>query len=78
MINGEAILAAVLSLRDATEQSFKRLEAEMSQGFAGVARRLEKLEGRVDALETRFDRFEVKVLQRFDALDARLTTVEQR
>jgi hypothetical protein len=72
MINGEAILAAVLSLRDATEQSFKRLEAEV----AGIARRLDALERRFDALETRFDRFEVKVLQRFDALDARLTAVE--
>ncbi len=72
MINGEAILAAVLSLRDATEQSFKRLEAEV----AGIARRLDVLEKRFDALETRFDRFEVKVLQRFDALDARLTAVE--
>jgi hypothetical protein len=76
MINGEAILAAVLSLRDATEQSFKRLEAEMAEGFSGVARRLEKVERRLDALEARFDRFEVKVLQRFDALDARLTAVE--
>jgi phage shock protein A len=74
MINGEAILAAVLSLRDATERSFKRLEEEV----AGVARRLEKVERRLDALETRIDRFEVKVLQRFDSLDARLTAVEQR
>ena len=80
MINGEAIIAAVLSLRDATEQSFKRLEAEV----AGLARRLEKvelrldaLEKRFDALETRLDRFEVKVLQRFDSLDARLTAVER-
>lgn len=65
MINGEAILAAVLSLRDATEQSFKRLEAEMAA-----------MTGRIGAQETRFDRFEVKLLQRFDALDARLTAVE--
>jgi len=80
MINGEAILAAVLSLRDATEHSFKRLEAEMADmthGFAGIARRLEKVERRLDALGTRLDRFEVKVLQRFDSLDARLTAVEQ-
>jgi hypothetical protein len=67
MINGEAILGAVLSLRDATEQSFKRLEAGMAA-----------MTGRISALETRFDRFEVKVLQRFDSLDACLTTVEQR
>jgi hypothetical protein len=72
-----SILAAVLSLRDATEHSFKRLEAEMAQGFAGVAQRLDRLEGRVDALATKVDRFEVKVLERFDLLDARLTAVEQ-
>jgi hypothetical protein len=65
MINGEAVLTAVLSLRDATERSFKRLEAEM----AAMTRRM-------CALETRFDRFEVKVLERFDSLDARLTAVE--
>jgi hypothetical protein len=29
-------------------------------------------------LETRLDRFEVKVLQRFDELEARLIAVEQR
>jgi hypothetical protein len=79
-----AIFAAVLSLRDATENGFKRLEAKMVQGFAGVAQRLgrlavrlDRLERRVDAMATRFDRFEVKVLERFDLLDARLTAVEQ-
>ena len=77
MINGEAILAAVLSLRDATERSFQRLESEMVRGFGNVARRFDRLEVRVGALETRLDRFEVKVLERFDALDARLTAVER-
>jgi hypothetical protein len=78
MINGEAILAAVLSLRDATERSFQRVEGEIARGFDGVAGRFEKLELRLGALETRLDRFEVKVLERFDALDARLAAVEQR
>jgi len=58
MNNGDAILAAVLSLRDGVEQSFNRLEA------------------RVSALETRLDRFEAKMLQRFDMLEARLIAVE--
>ncbi|HLY02511.1 MAG TPA: hypothetical protein VKR56_08430 [Candidatus Cybelea sp.] len=43
----------------------------MTHGFGGIARRLDNLERRVDAMDTRFDRFEVKVLQRFDSLDAR-------
>ena len=77
MVNAESILAAVLSLRDATERSFQRLEREMARRFGDVARRFEKLDVRVGALETRLDRFEVKVLERFDALDARLTTVER-
>jgi hypothetical protein len=64
MVNGDAILAAVLSLREATEQSFNRVEDEMARRFG--------------ALETRVDRFEVKVLQRFDDLEGRLISVESR
>ncbi len=64
MMNGDVILAAVLSLREATEQSFNRIEGEMDRRFS--------------ALETRLDRFEVKVLHRFDDLEGRLIAVESR
>jgi hypothetical protein len=64
MMNGDAILAAVLSLREATEQSFNRIEDEIARRFS--------------ALETRVDRFEVKVLHRFDDLEGRLISVESR
>jgi hypothetical protein len=64
MVNGDAVLAAVLSLREATEQSFNRIEEETARRF--------------DALESRLDRFEVKVLQRFDDLEGRLIAVETR
>jgi hypothetical protein len=47
MNNGETILAAVLSLRDATEQSFKRLEAVV----AGLVHRLDALDARLTAVE---------------------------
>lgn len=63
-MNGDVILAAVLSLREATEQSFNRIEGEMDRRFS--------------ALETRLDRFEVKVLHRFDDLEGRLIAVESR
>jgi hypothetical protein len=64
MNNGPAVLAAVLSLREATEQSFNRIEGEMDRRFS--------------ALENRLDRFEVKVLHRFDDLEGRLIAVESR
>lgn len=67
MINGDEILAAVLSLREATELGFRRVEGELALHSTQLA-----------ALQTRLDRFEVNVLQRFDALDARLVTVEGR
>jgi hypothetical protein len=65
MTNGDAILTALLSMRDATEAGFGRLEGELSR----LAGRFDKLEFRVGALESRLDRFEVKVLQRFDELE---------
>ncbi len=71
MINGDAVLAAVLALRKATEQSFNRIEREM-------ARRFDAVELRMSALETRLSRFEVKVLHRFDDLEGRLVAVEKR
>jgi hypothetical protein len=71
MVNGDAILAAVLSLREATEQTFNRIEGEMAQRFDAV-------DVRFEALETRLDRFEVKVLHRFDDLEGRLISVESR
>lgn len=77
MMNGDAILEAVVSLREATELGFRRIETEMTAGFSGVARRFERFESRMGALETRLDRFEVKVLQRFDDLDTRLASVER-
>jgi uncharacterized protein Yka (UPF0111/DUF47 family) len=71
MNNGDAVLAAVLSLREATEQRFNQFEAEM-------ARRFDAMEVRFSALESRLDRFEVKVLQRFYDLEGRLISVESR
>jgi hypothetical protein len=65
MINGDEVLAAVLSLREATEIGFRRLEGELASHSTQLA-----------ALQTRLDRFEANVLRRFDALDARLATVE--
>jgi hypothetical protein len=60
MNNGDAILDALLSLRDAVERLAIRLDLDIA------------------AVNTRFDRFEVRVLERFDALDARLAAVEAR
>ena len=67
MANGNEILAAVLSLHEATDLGFRRIEAEMAGGFA-----------RIGALETRADRFEAKVLARFDAMDERFDTMDVR
>lgn len=78
MNNGNEILAAVLSLRAAIEQSFIRFERTMCQRFAAVDRRFGVLEDRIESLETRFDRFEVTVLARFDATDQRLDKMERR
>jgi hypothetical protein len=72
MINGDAILAAVLSLREATEQSFNRVDL----GLGAVETRLGAVETRLGAMETRLDRFEGKVLRRFDDLEGRLIAVE--
>jgi hypothetical protein len=47
MMNGDVILTALLSLRDATEAGFERLEGEMSR----LAGRFDKLEFR--AVESR-------------------------
>jgi hypothetical protein len=60
MNNGNDILAAVLSLREAAEQSFNRIDA------------------RLDRLETRFGHFEVRVLARFDAMDQSLDAMDRR
>jgi hypothetical protein len=76
MANENAILAAVLSLREATERSFNRIEGEMERRFDKVDTRFNALETRFSALKTRLDRFEVKVLHRFDDVEARLVTVE--
>jgi hypothetical protein len=78
MANGDAVLAAVLSLRETTEQSFNRIEGEMARGFAAVDMRFDALETRFSALETRLDRFEVKVFHRFDDFEGRLIAVESR
>jgi hypothetical protein len=67
MANGNEILAAVFSLREATDLGFRRIEAEMAGGFA-----------RIGALETRADRFETKVLARFDAMDERFDAMDER
>jgi hypothetical protein len=81
-MNGDAILAAVLSLREATEHSFNRIEGEMDRRFNQIegemGRRFNAVDTRLDALETRLDRFEVKVLHRFDDLEGRLIAVESR
>ena len=74
MENGKAILDAILSLREATEMGFARVDAR----FVRVETRLEGLETRLGALETRLGNFEVKVYERFDRLDSRLSSVEQR
>lgn len=81
MIDGEAILAAVLSLREATEMGFEGVELRFQRvemRFERVETDIFKLDSSVNALRTRLERFEVKVLQRFDALDARLAAVEGR
>ncbi len=67
MTNGNEILAAVLSLHEATDLGFRRIEAEMGGGFVRIA-----------ALETRADRFETKVLARFDAMDERFDAMDER
>lgn len=74
MTNGEEVLAAVLSLREATELGFARVEAVLASHSTQLASHSTLLA----ALHTRLDRFEANVLRRFDALDARLATVEGR
>jgi hypothetical protein len=79
MINGDAILAAVLSLREATEQSFNRVDlglGAVETRLGAVETRLGAVETRLGAMETRLDRFEGKVLRRFDDLEGRLIAVE--
>jgi CII-binding regulator of phage lambda lysogenization HflD len=81
MINGDAILAAILSLREATELGFKRLEERMTKlefRLDKLELRMDKLGARVDALETHLAHFEAKVYVHFDALDLRLAAVEAR
>lgn len=81
MIDGEAILAAVLSLREATEMGFERVEMRFERvemRFERVETDISKLQSSVNALRTRLERFEGRVLHRFDALDARLVAVERR
>jgi tetrahydromethanopterin S-methyltransferase subunit G len=74
MANEDAILAAVLSLRDATEQSFLHIENRLDRAETRLDRidvRIGWVEARLDAVETRLQRFEVNVYRRFDALVGR-------
>lgn len=64
MNNGNAILTALVSLREATEASFQRIESATARLESNITQR--------------FDRFEVNVLQRFDDIKARLIAVESR
>jgi hypothetical protein len=74
MANEDAILEAVLSLRDATEQSLLRIENRLDR----VEVRLDGVEIRLHAVETRLQTFEIKVYRRFDDLEGRLIAVEGR
>ena len=62
----DEILEAVLRLREATEMGFKSIEF-----------RLDGHDARFVSLETRFDRFERQVHERFDAVDHRLDRPER-
>ena len=69
MENGNAILEAILTLREATEMGFARVEARfdgVDARFEGIDARFERVESRLGALETRLGHFEAKVYERFD------------
>lgn len=68
------LLNAILDLRNATELGFN----SMNRRFEGVDARLDRLERRFGALETRVDDGFREVAASLDDIRTRLTAVEQR
>jgi hypothetical protein len=88
MNDANEILEALLSLKEATETGFKRVddrfaanetrvdrfEANVFHRFDEVDRRLDAMDLRFDAMDLRFDAMDL----RFDATDQRLDSIDRR
>jgi tetrahydromethanopterin S-methyltransferase subunit G len=74
MNGSNEIIEAILTLRQATESGFLRVEKRLADHDL----RFDRLEARMDTAETRVTRFEALVIQRFSQVDARFDRVDAR